>query len=137
MRLLAGLALLALNVGCATMGGSLLNASDALEERSGQFYDQVRQDSNGGGPSIEAAEALASAAIDFRRAAERDSPREDLAAAFDRVSGPYHELRQYFDQGYATSSERDRFQGISNAYLDVAGALKFRHNEFSSEMKVR
>lgn len=137
MRLaLIGLAL-ALSAGCASMGGRLLNASDDLEERSGQLYEEVRHDSYGGGRSVEAAEELARAAADFRRAVERDSPREDLDAGFDRIARSYHALREYFDHGSADRIERDRFQNVTNAYLDVEGALRFRLSEFSSDRKVR
>ena len=137
MRLaLIGLAL-ALSAGCASMGGRLLNASDDLEERADRLYDEVRHDQVAGGPSVRDAEALAKAAVDFRRAVERDSPREDLETAFDRIAKPYHALREYYDHRSTDLAERDRFRGVTEAYLDVEGALSFRLGEFSSERKVR
>lgn len=123
--------------GCAAMGGRLINASDDLEERTDQYYDQVRHEPYGNGPNVRAAEDLARAAVDFRRAVERDSPREELDDAFERIASPYHALREYYDHSTASPAERDRFQGVTEAYLDVEGALKYRLSQYSSESKVR
>jgi hypothetical protein len=136
MRPWTALALVALSAGCATLGGGLLNASDALEERSGELYQEMRDDAPGG-PGVAAAEKLARAAVDFRRAVERDSPREDLDAAFNRISGAYQGLRECIERGSADPQVRDRLRGITDAYMEVEGALRFRVSEFSSGRKVR
>ena len=128
---------LALVSACAAMGGRLVNASDDLEERAYQLYDEVRHDQNRGAPAVRDAEDLARAAADFRRAVEGDSPREDLDAAFDRIAKPYHTLREYYDHRSTDAAERDRFHDVTEAYLDVEGALRFRLGQLSSESEVR
>ena len=137
MRLaVIGLAL-ALVSACASMGGRLVNASDDLEERAYQLYDEVRHDNDRGGPGVRDAEDLARAAADFRRAVERDSPREELDAGFDRIARPYHTLREFYEHRSADAAERDLFHDVTEAYLDVEGALRFRLGQLSSERKVR
>lgn len=122
---------LALVGACASMGGRLINASDDLEERAYQLYDEVRHDQYGGGPSVRDAEALARAAADFRRAVERESPREDLDAGFERIAKPYHSLRKYYEHRSGEPAERDRFHDVTEAYLDIEGALRFRLGQLS------
>jgi hypothetical protein len=85
----------------------------------------------------DAADELAHAAVDFRRAVERDSPRAELEAGFDRVAQPYHALRAHYGDRPADPTVRDRFEDVTAAYLDVEGALRFRLSQFSSETKVR
>ena len=122
---------------CASLGGRLLTASDDLEERADQFYDEVRHDQQDSAPSVEEADNLARAAADFRRAVEQGRPREELDAAFEEIARPYHILRGYYDARAADPVTRGLFQDVTEAYLDVEGALRYRLSEFSSENKVR
>ena len=122
---------------CASLGGRLINASDALEESTARLQDEVRRDPLDRVRTEGAAEELARAAVDFRRAVERDSPREELEAQFDRVARPYHVLRQHYGDRAADPVVADRFQDVTDAYLDVEGALRFRLSQFSSASKVR
>jgi hypothetical protein len=122
---------------CAAMGGRLMNASDALEERTARLYDEVRRDPLDRVSAEQTAQDLARAAFDFRRAVERDSPRADLEAAFDRIAQPYHSLREHYGESAADPVVRNCFQDVTEAYLDVEGALQFRLSQFSSGNKVR
>jgi hypothetical protein len=122
---------------CASLGGRLVNASDALEESTARLHDEVRRDPLDRVRTERAAEELAHASVDFRRLVERDSPREDLEAAFDRIARPYHALRALYGDRAADPMVADRFQDVTDAYLDVEGALRFRLSQFSSESKVR
>jgi hypothetical protein len=122
---------------CAAMGSRLMNASDALEESTARLHDEVRHDPLDRVSTESDAQELARAAVDFRRAVERNSPREDLAAAFDRIAQPYHALREHYGERAADPVVRDRFQDVTQAYGDVEGALQFRLSQFSSASKVR
>jgi hypothetical protein len=119
------------------MGGRLVNASDALEESAARLYDEVRHDPLDGVTTERVAGDLARAAVDFRRAVERDVSREDLEAGFDRVARPYHALREHYGARAADPVVADRFQDVTDAYLNVEGALRYRLSQFSSETKVR
>jgi hypothetical protein len=127
---------IALAAGCASLGGRLLNASDDLETSTARFHDEVRDERYSGSGSERDAEDLARAAVDFRRQVERGSARADLDAAFERIARPYHALRDYYDRG-GDRVERERFYDVTEAYLDVEGALRYRLSEFSSGRKVR
>jgi hypothetical protein len=46
-------------------------------------------------------------------------------------------LRALYGDRAADPMVADRFQDVTDAYLDVEGALRFRLSQFSSESKVR
>ena len=112
-------------------------STGVLEESTARLHDEVRHDPLDRVSTESDAEDLARAAVDFRRAVERNSPREDLEAAFARIAQPYHALREHYAERAADPVVRDRFQDVAQAYADVEGALQFRLSQFSSPSKVR
>lgn len=116
---------LLLAAGCVAMGGQLTRAADDLEVQTDRLYDEVRRDRDSTA-RVREAQSLAEAADDFHRAVQRGSSREDLDLAFDRVAEPYHDLREYYDNRSTDQYERDRFEKLTTAYLEVEGALKYR-----------
>ncbi|HKE43220.1 MAG TPA: hypothetical protein VKB41_01660 [Steroidobacteraceae bacterium] len=121
--------------------GSLGSAADNLDSRAQHFYDEVRHDADysyrddrdardhdyrSDDHTVRDAEALANAADDFHRAVERGESREELNGEFDRVAEHYHHLREYYDDRGRSREERDRFQAVTDAYVEAEGALKYR-----------
>jgi len=52
---------------------------------------------------------------------------------FDRLAERYHHVReQYGDSGRLTSEERRRLDDVTNAYLELDAALKYRDSRYHS-----
>jgi hypothetical protein len=139
--------------GCVTTsGGSLRSAADTLNSRTQRLYDVMRHNDDRGyrdrdysdrdyrdrdyrndygtdDHAVRDAEALAKAADDFNRAVERGEAREELNGEFDRVAEHYHHLRDYYDNHSRDREELDRFHGVTDAYVDVEGALRYPDTE--------
>jgi hypothetical protein len=147
--------------GCVTTS-NLQSASQSLEDRTQALHDELRRD-RADEDLVYDADALADAAADFQRAVDRRAPREELDDRFERVAGPYHHLREYYDDrdrdndrdeyadhdhdrdrddrrahDHDRDHDRDhdhdndgldadeRFRAVTDAYLEVEGALKYR-----------
>jgi hypothetical protein len=129
-----------------TSGGSLRSAADNLDSRAQRLYEVVRHNDDRGysygdrdyrdrdyrndyrteDHAVRDAEALAKAADDFNRALDRGESREELNGEFDRVAEHYHHLRDYYDNHSRDREELDRFHDVTDAYVDLEGALRYR-----------
>jgi hypothetical protein len=123
---LAGIcvALAAALAGCVAMGSRLQTSSADLDRHSQRFYEEIR-DNGADRESVRDAQDLADAADELHRAVEHGTPRENLDDEFDRVARYYHDLRERYDHN-GTREERERFEDVTTAYLEVEGALKYR-----------
>jgi hypothetical protein len=95
-----------------------------LEERTDRFYDELR-DGSGDDDAVREAGELAEAADRFERAVAAGDSREELRDEFETLRDRYHELRDEYDADDADSDERERFEDITTAYLEVEGSLKY------------
>ena len=151
------LTLLLAATGCVTTGSNnLRSAADNLDTRAQRLYDVVRHNDNGDRDyrdhdrdrdrdyrdnnyrdngyrtdehAVRDAEALAKAADDFQRAVGRGETHDELNNEFDRVAEHYHHLREYYDGHSRDREEQDRFNDVTDAYVDVEGALKYRDTQ--------
>lgn len=128
---------LAITASACVTTSNLQSATGTLESRTQRFYEEVRRDRTDE-HLVRDAEALAAAADDLNRAVERREARDQLNDDFDRVAGHYHHLRDYYDgrgrnhdhddadHHHHDVGHGDRFAAVSEAYLEVEGALRYR-----------
>jgi hypothetical protein len=95
-----------------------------LEERTDRFYDELR-DGSTDEDAVREASGLAEAADRFERAVAAGDSREELRDDFEMLRDRYHELRDEFDADDSDSDERERFDDVTTAYLEVEGSLKY------------
>lgn len=74
--------------------------------------------------------ALADAARDFKREVQRGTAREDLMGEFDRVAERFHRVRERYDDGRGLDSEeRRQFDDVTQSYLELEAAMKYRRRD--------
>jgi hypothetical protein len=100
------------------------NLAQDLEERTDRFYDELRDGSSDEDAVREAGE-LAEAADRFERAVAAGDSRDELRDEFEALRDRYHELRDEYDADRADSDERERFEDVTTAYLEIEGSLKY------------
>jgi len=100
------------------------NLAQDLEERTDRFYDELRDGSSDEDAVREAGE-LAEAADRFERAVAAGDSREELRDEFEALRDRYHDLRDEYDADRADSDERERFEDVTTAYLEVEGSLRY------------
>ena len=100
------------------------NLAQDLEERTDRFYVELRDGSSDEDAVREAGE-LAEAADRFERAVAAGDSRDELRDEFEALRDRYHALRDEYDADRADSDERERFEDVTTAYLEVEGSLKY------------
>jgi len=129
--LVIGVVLLA--AACATTRVDPLRASSQrLEDRTGDFYSQIRYEGDNSRRDriSRDAQALSESARGLNLAVERRASSDQVAIEYDRVAKNYHRLQDDLaDEGYADQNRRvlEEFDRVTTAYRDVEAAFAQRH----------
>jgi hypothetical protein len=127
---LTGILLTALLAGCAALTSSLGGAAARMDDSAQRFYLELRREASTDHETRDAG-ALAEAARDFKREVQRGTPREDLHGEFDRVGERFHHVRERYDDGRGLDSEEQRrFDDVTQAYLELEAAMKYRRSGY-------
>ena len=118
--------------GCVTTADSLRTESLRLEDRSADFYAQIRyQGEDGYRDRISRdAQALTMSARDFNQAVAANAPREAIADRFSVVAASYDRLHQDLAaEGYADQNRQvlEEFDRVTAAYRDLEAAMGDRY----------
>ena len=105
-----------------------------LEERSNEFYSQVRYDGDNSSRDKVSrdAQALTESARALNHAVDQRATRDKVAIEYDRVAQNYDRLHQDMaDAGYADQNRRvlQDFDRVTEAYRIVESSFADRHAE--------
>ena len=118
---------------CATTRVDSMRASaQRLEDRSDEFYSQIRYTGDNSYRDRVSRDALAlsEASRDLNRAVERRASSDQVALEYDRVVKNYRRLQDDLaDEGYADQNRRvlEDFDRVTTAFRDVEAAFAERH----------
>lgn len=121
----------ALSACASTRVDSMRETSQRMEDRSREFYSQVRYDGDSSYRDrvSRGALALSESSRDLNRAVERRADSNRIAVEYDKVARDYRRLQDDLtDAGLADQNRRvlEDFDRVTSAYRDLQSAFEDR-----------